>query len=175
MPAPKKTDLQANPIDLATALRLADAGNLQVAYAREQIRQALARADRANVLWLPSIRAGVGFNNHEGAIQNVAGGQIDTNRGAVYLGAGATGFGNGSPTVPGVYANFSLADAIFQPLAAQQLVGARKQAAAAVQNDTLLRVALAYLELLRADQEAIIAGESRDLTQQLADLTGNYA
>ncbi|HEV2972741.1 MAG TPA: TolC family protein [Pirellulales bacterium] len=172
---PAAVHADAYPIDLATALRLADAGNLQVAYAREQIRQALARADRADVLWLPSIRAGVGFNNHEGAIQNVAGGQINTNRGAVYFGAGATGYGNGSPTVPGIYANFSLADAIFQPLAAQQLIGCRQQAAAAVQNDTLLRVALAYLDLLRANQEATIAGESRDLTRQLADLTGNYA
>ena len=177
-PAPLKTTVpgeRANPIDLPTALRLADAGNLQVAYAREQVRQALAREARADVLWLPSIRGGVGFNNHEGAIQNVSGSQIDTSRGAVYFGAGATGYGNGSPTLPGVYANFSLADAIFLPLAAQQLVGARQQAAAAVQNDTLLRVALAYLELLRANQEMTIAGESRDLTRRLADLTGDYA
>jgi hypothetical protein len=42
---------------------------------------------------------------------------------------GATAYGNGSPALPGIYANFSLADAIFQPLAAQQLVGARRQAA----------------------------------------------
>jgi outer membrane protein TolC len=165
----------ANPIDLATALRLANAGNLQVAFAREQVRQALARADRAGVLWLPSIRGGVGFNNHEGAIQQVAGGQIDTSRGAVYFGLGASGYGNGSPVAPGIYANFSLADAIFQPLAARQLVGARQQAAASVQNDTLLRVALACLDLLRANQEATIAAESRDLTQQLTELTGNFA
>lgn len=173
----KKTSPQpvGNPIDLATALRLANGGNLQVAFAREQVRQALARADRAGVLWLPSIRGGVGFNNHDGAIQQVAGDQIDTSRGAVYFGLGASDYGNGSPILPGVYANFSLADAIFQPLAAQQFVGARQQAAAAVQNDILLRVALAYLDVLRANQEATIAAESRDLTQQLADLTGNFA
>ncbi len=164
-----------SPIDLATALRLADAGNLQVAYAREQVRQALARADRADALWIPSIRGGVAYNNHNGAIQNVAGPQIDTNRGAVYLGMGATAYGNGSPSLAGVYANFSLADAIFQPLAAQQLVGARRQAAAAAENDTLLRVAVAYLDLTRTIQESTIARESRDLTQQLAELTGNFA
>ena len=168
-------ELKANPIDLATALRLADGENLQVAYAREQLRQALSRAERADVLWLPSIRGGVGFNQHDGAIQNVNGAQIDANRGALYFGAGGSAYGNGSPTVPGVYANFSLADALFQPLAAQQLVGARQNAASAVQNDTLLRVALAYLELLRANQELTIAGESRDLTRQLAELTGKYA
>jgi len=177
-PAPQKQgvpDEKANPIDLPTALRLADAENLQVAFAREQVRQALARADRARVLWLPSIRGGVGYNGHDGSIQNVAGPQIDTSRGAVYLGMGATAYGNGSPALSGIYANFSLADAIFQPLAAQQLVGARQQAATAAQNDTLLRVALAYFDLLRADQEVIIAGESRDLTKRLADLTADYA
>jgi outer membrane protein TolC len=88
---------------------------------------------------------------------------------------GATAYGNGSPSLAGIYANFSLADAIFQPLAAQQLVGARRQAAAAVQNDTLLRVAVAYLDLSRAIQEAAIARESRNLTQQLVELTGNFA
>ncbi|HKD37917.1 MAG TPA: TolC family protein [Pirellulales bacterium] len=177
-PSPQKkkpAEVTANPIDLGTALRLANAGNLQVAFAREQVRQALAREDRAGVLWLPNVRAGVGFNNHDGAIQQVAGSQIDASRGAVYFGLGASNYGNGSPTLPGIYANFSLADAIFQPLAAQQFAGARQQAAAAVQNDTLLGVALAYLDLLRANQEATIADESRDLTQQLAELTGNFA
>ncbi len=178
MPAPpslQPRERQGNPIDLATALRLADGGNLQVAYAREQVRQALARVDRADVLWLPSIRGGVGFNHHDGGIQTVAGQQIDTSRGAAYFGLGASGYGNGSPNVPGVYANFALADAIFLPLAAQQFAGARQQAAAAVENDTLLRVALAYLELLRAEQELAIAEETRSLSQQLADLTANFA
>src|SRR5579863_968336 len=39
------------PIDLPTALRLANADNLQIAFAREQIRQALARVEQAKSLW----------------------------------------------------------------------------------------------------------------------------
>ncbi len=135
-------------VDLPTVLRLADADNLQVGIARWQINQALARQERAEVLWLPSIRGGVNYNRHDGAIQDVVGDQFDTNRGAFYGGLGAGVFGAGAPMVPGVLAQFHLTDALFQPLAARQVVGARSQAASAVKNNILLQVALAHQELL---------------------------
>ncbi len=165
----------ASPIDLPTALHLADARNPLVANVREQVRQAYARLERAEVLWLPSLRAGASFNRHGGAIQDVAGAQFPTSRGAFYSGLGAGGFGAGSPLVPGVWANFHLADAIFQPLAAEQAAGARCGAAEATLNDTLLRVSLAYLELLRAQQEVAIAEETQRHAQTLTDVTRAYA
>ena len=73
-----------------------------------------------------------------------------------------------------MWASFQLADAIFQPLAAQQQVGARRAAADAALNDTLLKVAQAYLELLRK-QELAIAEETRQHAEALADVTGKYA
>jgi outer membrane protein TolC len=163
------------PIDLPTALRLADARNPFVAYTREQVRQAYARLERADALWLPSIRAGANFNRHEGAIQDVAGAQFPTSRGAFYGGLGAGGFGAGSPLVPGVWANFHVADMIFQPLAAEQAIGARRGAVGAALNDTLLRVANGYLELLRAEQELAIALETRQHAQKLYDVCAAYA
>jgi hypothetical protein len=147
-------------IDLPTALHLADARNPLVAYTREQVRQAYAKLERADVLWLPSIRAGAGYNHHDGAIQEVDGTQIEASRNGFYAGLGASTFAGGAPIVPGVWANFQLADAIFQPLAAEQQVGARKAAAGAALNDTLLQVAQAYLELLRAKEELAIAQET---------------
>jgi outer membrane protein TolC len=165
----------AYPIDLPTALQLANAGNYQVAFAREQIRQAWARAQAAQVLWLPSIRAGVDYNKHEGQIQDVAGTIFPTSRGNFYGGLGALVPGAASPTFPGIYANFRLADALFEPLAARQAASARRFAAVAATNDVLLKVALGYVELLRASAELAIALETRDNAQQLADLTGNYA
>lgn len=163
------------PIDLPTALRLANADNLQVAVAREQVRQALARVAAANVLWLPSIRGGVNYNRHDGSIQDVAGGQFNTSRSAIYSGLGAGVFGAGAPLVPGVYANFNLADALFQPLAARQFTQSQRRAAAAVTNDTLLSVAQIYLELLRAHQDYEIARGIAEQTQRLAQLTADYA
>jgi outer membrane protein TolC len=172
---PQKVEEPGFSIDLPTALRLADAANLQVAFAREQINVAMARVDAADVLWLPSLRGGASYNRHEGSIQDVRGVQFNTSRGAFYAGAGAGGFGAGSPAVPGVYANFHLVDALFQPLAARQFAGSRNQAAAAATNDTLLQVTLSYFELLRAGEDVVISQATRLDSQKLADLTAIYA
>jgi outer membrane protein TolC len=162
-------------IDLPTALHLADARNPLVAYTREQVCQAYARLEKANVLWLPSIRAGVAFNHHDGSIQQIDGPQLNTSRNDFYSGLGASPYGIGSPIVPGVWASFQLADAIFQPLAAQQQVGARRAAAGATLNDALLQVAQIYLELLRAKQDLAIAQETEQHAQALDDVTRKYA
>lgn len=166
---------EVQPIDLPTALHLADARNPLVAFTREQVRQSYAKLERADVLWLPSIRAGAGYNHHDGAIQQVDGTQIDTSRNGFYSGLGASTFAGGAPIVPGVWANFQLADAIFQPLAAKQQIGARKAAAGAALNDTLLQVAQTYLELLRAKEELVIAQETEQHAQALDDVTQKYA
>jgi outer membrane protein TolC len=163
------------PIDLPTALRLADASNPQVAVAREQIRQALARVDAADVLWLPAIRPGINYDHHEGSIENINGNQFNTARSNFYSGLGAGMVGAGPAIFPGVFSNFSLADAFFQPLAARQYAAGRRRAAAAVTNDTLLLVAQTYLDLLRAVQDLAIAKDIVRHTQQVADLTSEYA
>ncbi|HEV3005297.1 MAG TPA: TolC family protein [Pirellulales bacterium] len=163
------------PIDLGTALRLANANNLQVALAREQIRQSLAQLTASKVLWLPSLRMGGNYNRFDGAIQNVNGTQFNTSRSMFYTGAGALAFPAASPAYPGLYANFSLADALFQPLAARQFSGAQRQASTAATNDALLAVASGYLELLRSNQEQAIAVEIEQLARRLADLTADYA
>ena len=107
-------------IDLLTALRLADAGNLQMAFAREQIEQSFARVSSAEVLWLPSLRGGSSYNKHEGQIQDTAGNIMNTSRNQFFSGFGAGANAAASPMFPGVYANFQLADAVFQPLAERQ-------------------------------------------------------
>lgn len=163
------------PIDLPTALRLADGSNLQVAVAREQIRQAWARADAARTLWLPSLRTGLNYNNHQGPIQAIDGSVFPVSRGAFYSGLGAGTVGAASPMVPGIYANFHLADALFQPLVTRQAAMARRHAAAAVTNDTLYRVSIGYLELMRAAEELAIAEQSAADANQLAELTASYA
>ena len=163
------------PIDLPTALRLADADNLQVALAREQVQQAYAEYNGANALWLPSLRGGMHWNKHEGPMLDTAGNIIDISRGSVYAGGGAAAVGAGSPAIPGVFASFNLADAYFQPLAAQQRWGARESGATVARNNVLLDVANAYLELLRATQDIAIAEDVRDKVRELSRLTDAYA
>ncbi len=99
------------------------------------------------------------YNKHEGRIQDVAGTVIETSRGSFYSGVGANAVGAGSPAVPGIVSQFHFADAIFQPKIAQRTACARQSAALATTNDQLLATALAYTELLRAEQELSVAGK----------------
>lgn len=163
------------PIDLPTALRLANADNVQVNLAREQIQQAYAEYNAAGVQWLPSLRGGVHWNKHEGPLQATEGNLVNVSRDSLYAGAGAQAVGAGSPAIPGVFASFNLTDALFQPLAAQQRWGARESGAAVTRNNVLLDVSLAYLELLRASQDVAIVEDVRGRVAELSRVTDAYA
>jgi outer membrane protein TolC len=146
-----------------------------VLLAREQIQQAYAEYNGARALWLPSLRGGMHWNKHEGTLLSSNGEVRNLSRGSVYAGAGAQAVGGGSPAIPGVFASFNLADAMFLPLAAQQRWGAREQGATVARNNTLLDVSLAYLELLRSTQDIAIAEDVRDKVRELSRLTDAYA
>jgi outer membrane protein TolC len=163
------------PIDLASVLAMTDSQNPQVALARERILEAEAQLSRARAMWLPSIRGGVNYNKHEGKIQDVAGRIITTSRNSLYSGLGANAVGAGSPAVPGLLLQFHLTDAIHQPRIAQSEICARTFAAQAQANDSTLQTALAYLDLLRAEQDVAIAREAHDNTLKLQKLTAAYA
>jgi outer membrane protein TolC len=162
-------------LTLSDALELADSQNPNAAAARERIREAWARVDRADVLWLPSIRAGLNYNHHEGTIQDVAGRVFETNRSSFYGGFGANAVGAGSPAVPGLVAQFHLTDAIFQPKIARYQAGSRQFAATAVRNDLMRDTAAAYLELVRAERSLAIAELALEDTRKLTVLTRQYA
>lgn len=163
------------PVTLVAVLDLVDRDNPSVALARARVLEAYADLDQSRALWLPSIRAGVNYNKHDGRIQDVEGNNLEVSRSALYTGLGANAVGAGSPAVPGIYANFHLADAILAPMAASHAAAAREAGAEAASNDFKLQAALAYLELLRAEQDRAVAREIRDLAKQLADLTEAYA
>lgn len=162
-------------LTLWNVLQLADAQNPNVALARERINEAYARVDRAETLWVPSLRAGINYNHHEGSIQDVAGNVFNTNRSSFYGGMGAHAVGAGSPAVPGVVAQFHLTDAIFQPKIATHQAAASQFGATAARNDTLRDAAIAYLELVRAEHALAIALEATSNTEKLATLTRQYA
>jgi outer membrane protein TolC len=174
---PQSADLDetAHSIDLPTVLELTSGRNPQVAFARARIDEAFAQLDRAQVLWLPSLRAGVTYDKHEGSAQAIDGTVFNVSRSALFSGFGGVLPGAATPAIPGLYANFQLTDAIFQPRIAQRTAAARQSAATAAANDALLAASLAYLDLLRARQDLAIANQAREHTRQLAELTGAYA
>lgn len=172
------TESESFPIDLPTALQLAGANNLQIAFAAERVQQAIAQADRADVLWVPSLRAGMVYNYHTGQIQDTAGTVIHVDRSSLFLGGGA-GTGNsplnGPSGGPRMFVDLSPIDVLFEPLAARQAVQASQANQTAAFNDTLLETATAYLALLRAHALVAIAEEAVKNAEELARLTENFA
>jgi len=152
------------PIDLPTALRLAGAENWTVRLAYERVQEAWARYDKAKVMWLPSINAGLGYTKHDGQIQATTGQVIDVSRNSLFVGGGL-GTGNapltgGSGGPARLFVDLSLADAIFEPLAERQLVTAARAGHASTFNATLLEAAEAYYELLGA--QGLLAVETKN-------------
>ena len=166
---------EKNPIDLASSLQLAGVQNSEILLAREQVTEAVALRQLAAAQYLPSINAGTNVNTHTGPLQRANGEILKVNRGAMYLGLGASAVGAGTVTIPGIVWNGNLSQTYFNALVARQVVSAREFRSLAVRNDVLLRVATGYLELLRAEGRRAIAVRNRAEAAELARLTANFA
>jgi outer membrane protein TolC len=59
---------EALEIDLATALRLADERNLDLAIYVERIIEADAKLAQARALAIPTLRVGASYNRHDGTL-----------------------------------------------------------------------------------------------------------
>jgi len=162
-------------IDLATALRLADERNLDVAIYLERVVEADAKLSQARALAIPTLRVGGSYNRHHGNLQETSGNVVDADRAARYRGLGAGAVGAGDLQAPGVAFGVDLADAIFQPLVARQNLAAVRAAGIANRHEVLLDVATAYLRLLEARSERSIVLAAAERARDLATLTANYA
>jgi outer membrane protein TolC len=171
------------PIDLPGALRLAGARDLDIAIARERVCQALAELSEARVLWLPSLYIGPNWIRHDGQVQTVQGPVQTISKSSLFIGgtaaAGSSISGpvpaGGPPQVSGLTSILRISDAIFAPLAARQVVNARRAGIQIATNDALLGVAEAYLDLQSAAGRLAIAREAATHAGTLADLTAAYA
>jgi len=174
---------EIRPIDLAGALRLAGARDLDVAIARARVAAAAADVQHARALWLPSIFIGPNWIRHDGQVQVVEGPVRTVSKSSLFLGATAAGGSSVSGPVPaggpaqvtGLTTVLRFSDAIFLPLAAEQVVDARQARVRAATNDALLGVAESYLELQRAAGRLAIAREAADHARRLAEITAGFA
>ncbi len=153
------------PIDLATALRLAERDNPVIGAVRARIGEALANQLRARTEMLPDLNAGVDYDGHTGNLQQSSGKILNLSRQSVYFGGGAYAVGPGSPLIPAVFINEPIANALFDPLAAHQQVDAAEANAVATTNAVLLEVTQYYLDLLgagarlEADRRGVVEAE----------------
>jgi len=160
-PAPANGTNQVYPIDLPTALRLAGAQNLDVQIARERLNEAQAASLSAMEQFFPWLAPGITYHRRDGVAQAVPSGIISDAH-----------FQSYSPGVS-LSAQWVLGDALYNSLAAKQIVRASDQALAAQRQDSALSAAQGYFDLAGAKALVEVAGQalktSRDYQQQLHD------
>ena len=166
---------ETTAIDLASALQLAGVRNPEIMLARERVTETMAIRQFAAAQILPNLNAGTNFDTHSGNLQQSSGHILDVSRSALYVGSGANAIAAGSVNIPGVMWNQNISQGVFTYLVARQTVRQQQFTSQAVRNQVLLRVSLAYLELLRASGRRAIAIRIRDDAAEVARLTAAYA
>jgi outer membrane protein TolC len=125
------------PISLPATLRLTNSRAWDIIIAQQQLRVAAADLEAADVLWLPTLIAGVDYTHYDGPIQNTDGSIINSSHSSLFTGAAPL-------------AIFALTDAIFLPLSQRQVVRAQEANIQTATNDTLTLVAQTYFDTLEA-------------------------
>ncbi|MGA2500925.1 MAG: TolC family protein, partial [Tepidisphaeraceae bacterium] len=145
-------------------LRLAGARNLDVQIAREALNEAAANRQSALEQFIPTLTPGITYHQRDGMAQAVPAGTVSDTHFQSYAPGGT------------VAAQVVLGDAIYQTLAAKQLVKASDQSLEAQREDAALSAAQAYFELVKAKALADVIKEavsiSRDYQQELHQAVG---
>jgi outer membrane protein TolC len=161
----RDTDLPL-PINLATALRLADARPVVISAAQASLQASQARVDQARVLWLPDFNLGASYYRHDGGNEGSSGTLFSNGRDQFLAGGGPT-------------AVFATTDAIYAPLALRQVARARRFDVETARNDALQTVAEAYFNVQQARgrlsgaEDAVV--KSKDLVRRAAGLGQDLA
>lgn len=163
---PLQVDDRPLPINLPTALQLANVQAVDIAAASERIQAASAALEQAQVLWLPTITVGGDYNRHDGLNQDTQGNVFPNSRSSMMFGFG-TGIGSA--------AILNVCDAIFAPLAARQQLNARQADRQTASNDTLVAVSDAYFNLQQARGELAGAMAATQRTEELVRRTKKLA
>ncbi len=146
--------LRPLPINLPTALQLANAQALDIQLASERIRLAFVELQRARTLWLPTLYLGTDYYRHDGQLQSIEGRVFNASKSNFQVGAG--------PSMV-----FALSDALLSPLVQRQVLRAQEATLQTAQNDTLLAVAEAYFTVQQARGDLAGAGDAVAKAEEL--------
>jgi outer membrane protein TolC len=152
---------QAIPVNFIDVLRLASLANLDIAQAEIVVERAKANVLRVQAAYLPNLSLGSTVVGHDGTIQRTEGTVVKANRDSLFIG-------------PGVGLNVNLSDAIFLPEEAKALLHAAEIGQIRVTNETLGRVADAYIEVVRSRRRVARLDETLDFlaSERESDLRG---
>lgn len=132
---------QPLPINLAAALKLADARPLIVVAAQASVWIAEAKLTRARLMWIPTLEFSTAYVRHDGFGPDFNHGvntpQSPLNQNVNFL---YSGFGLINTAV-------ETTEMIFQPLVQRQVLRARKWDIQTAKNDALLQTATAYFSV----------------------------
>jgi outer membrane protein TolC len=151
-PPPVPPGAPGTLIDLPSALRLAGDNNLDLALVRQSLVQAQASDNGAILRFFPWVAPGLGYASHNGALQDVTGNILTTNK-QLYTNNAA------------ITAQVNLGEAIFEKLVASQNLSAASYSVDARKNDTIASAAYAYFELVNATANVEIAQEALRISQ----------
>jgi outer membrane protein TolC len=168
-------DAESMPVDLATVLRLAGVENPQILLARQRVLEAVAIRQYAAAQLLPDVHLGTDYDDHNGNLQRSNGTILKVDRESVFVGAGAIAIAAGTVNIPGIGWNLNVSDTVFKMLESRQMVERARFTSQAVQNQMLLRVAVAYTNLLRAEGMRALARLTRKEAAEVARLTSEWA
>ena len=149
----QETNANVYPIDLPTALRLVGARNLDIQIARERLNEAKANRQSAVEQFFPWVAPSFSYHRRDGVAQSVPSGVIsDAHFQSYSPGASLT-------------AQMVLGDAIFNSLAAKQLVKATDQALETQRQDSILTAAQGYFDLVKARALVGVVDEAIHISQ----------
>jgi len=135
-PVPAYARMETLPIDLPTVIRLVDENSPAVGFARARVREAQARLESAEVLWLPNLTFGASYTRFDGQTQNQRGEVFGVSRGNL--------FASGGPAL-----NLDIAEAYYRPLVERRLNAAEQLRARATTNNAELDAVSAYIDLVQ--------------------------
>ncbi len=140
-------------IDLPTVLRLAGAQSLDVQIARERLNEAKANRSSAVEQFFPWFSPGIAYHRRDGMAQGVPAGTVSETHLESYAPGGT------------IVGQLNLGDAIYQSLAAKQLVEASRQALETQRLDSTLTAAQGYFDLVKAKALADVVKDAASISE----------
>jgi outer membrane protein TolC len=134
-------------IDLATALRLAGAQNLDIQIARQRLAEARANYESSTWQFFPTLIPGASYRRHDNLIQNVEGRMLEVHKESYTIGPSITG-------------QLDLGEVLYRNLAARQLVKAADYAYESQRHDSIVAAAQSYFDLLKARSAIQVASNA---------------
>lgn len=148
-----RVPMAGTALDLATALRLAGARNLDVEFARQQLIEAEGDYASEHLKYFPTLAPGIGYRRHDGNTQATEGDIVDVSKQSY------------SPGLA-IAAELNLGEAIYQNLAAKQLTQARALGVEHQRAESMLEAGLAYYDLAFANALEHASGEAVRLSEE---------